>query len=807
MYKGWYSTQDELFLSESEVTEVKQADGTSQKVSVESGHPVEWMEEKNYLFRLSHFQGDLVHWLRSSEGVVKPAKFQKLLMHWIDAGLQDLSLSRQSTRVHWGIRVPEDGSQTIYVWLDALVNYLTVSGYPDKNHTWPPDCHVIGKDILKFHGIYWPAFLMAAGLEPPRSILCHSHWTVNDEKMSKSKGNIVCPYKKVDKYTADGIRYFLLKEGVPHSDGNFNNTKVQRLLNAELADTLGNLLSRCTAPLVNKHQMFPSYDAEAFESYANGQKILDQLHDLCDKVKDKYLEGNIYQGIDEVMTVLRQSNALVQDAKPWELAKSKSGETRLNAVLHVALEVLRVSGIVLQPVIPVLATRILDKLQVLKLWQRATPAKNASALIGLDVKPANALLSGMDTKPGLAPAPASASQGSLPGESAKPRPDSEAGKNASTAPVSSAPAVPIAFSPSATNALSPPNRNLSGLRPKRDSVKSGRPHDPSGEHKSALAPREQPKDLADTAALPTAMTSQDAPQRHRRHLPHKSSRGAQHQASEAGNQEKHRGKRHKHKASGAAGCVGEGAKKSNLELSPPVVHSELQPQATSPEERKNLLSPTGLSEDNTLETIETRVADVFSNAEHSLGQQRSENASEKPGCSDSAVTAENARCDEGSKDDGVQSGTTVSHDVEGKAVVGAAANHEADRGAGRKIGKVVVSRELDKTPVGTIASAGAHGGAGTEVVENSGCACAKEGDSAGVEEPKKQTGVTVVSPHAEAENIGETRRESPAAVTPTSMTQRMTASGRQRCKRKSVDQRSLYSLTTLRDLASITALF
>lgn len=364
MYKGWYSTQDELFLSESEVTEVKQADGTSQKVSVESGHPVEWMEEKNYLFCLSHFQEDLVHWLKSSEGVVKPAKFQKLLMHWIEAGLQDLSLSRQSTRVHWGIRVPEDSSQTIYVWLDALVNYLTVSGYPDKNHAWPPDCHVIGKDILKFHGIYWPAFLMAAGLEPPRSILCHSHWTVNDEKMSKSKGNIVCPYKKVDKYTADGIRYFLLKEGVPHSDGNFNNTKVQRLLNAELADTLGNLLSRCTAPLVNKHQMFPSYDAEAFESYADGQKILDQLRDLGDKVKDKYLEGNIYQGIDEVMTVLRQTNALVQDAKPWELAKSESAETRLNAVLHVALEVLRVSGIVLQPVIPVLATRILDKLQV-----------------------------------------------------------------------------------------------------------------------------------------------------------------------------------------------------------------------------------------------------------------------------------------------------------------------------------------------------------------------------------------------------------------------------------------------------------
>lgn len=362
-YKGWYSTQEELFLSDSEIKEVPKEDGTPQKVSVESGHPVEWMEEKNYVFRLSRFQDDLIHWLKSP-GVVKPAKFQDLLVHWIRAGLQDLSVSRQSSRVKWGIRVPGDETQTIYVWLDALVNYLTVSGYPGPNHTWPPDCHVIGKDILKFHGIYWPAFLIAAGLEPPRSILCHSHWTVNNEKMSKSKGNVLCPVKKVDKYTADGIRYFLLREGVPHSDGNFNSVKVQRLLNAELADTLGNLLSRCTAPLVNKQQIFPAYNSKSFEELPDGQKVLVELQGLPDKVKARYLEGNIYQGLDEVMHVLRRTNAVVQDAKPWELAKSPDAGHRLDAVLHMALEVLRVSAIVLQPVIPVLSTKILDKLQV-----------------------------------------------------------------------------------------------------------------------------------------------------------------------------------------------------------------------------------------------------------------------------------------------------------------------------------------------------------------------------------------------------------------------------------------------------------
>ena len=144
--------------------------------------------------------------------------------------LPDLSVSRPSRRLHWGIPVPDDPSQTIYVWLDALVNYLTAAGYPSKMSVWPPNCHVIGKDILKFHAIYWPAFLMAAHLELPRKILCHSHWTVEGSKMSKSKGNVVDPIQLVHPYTAEGVRYFLLREAVPHSDANFSHKKMVNYL-------------------------------------------------------------------------------------------------------------------------------------------------------------------------------------------------------------------------------------------------------------------------------------------------------------------------------------------------------------------------------------------------------------------------------------------------------------------------------------------------------------------------------------------------------------------------------------------------
>ncbi|CAG2102294.1 unnamed protein product [Medioppia subpectinata] len=247
-YEGWYCVSDETFVTETQTF----INENNIRVSTESGNAVEWSAEENYIFKLSQFKDKIVDWINSGD-TVQPSVFAHILRHEVEKGLRDISVSRPKGRVNWGIEVPNDSEQVIYVWFDALINYLTVSGYPgDKNHIWPPDCQVIGKDILKFHGIYWPAFLMAAGLEPPHSLLCHSHWLRDDIKMSKSKGNVVDPFQCVKDYTSDGFRYFLLRQGSLHTDSNFTELNVKKYLNAELADNLGNLLSRCTAKAINK---------------------------------------------------------------------------------------------------------------------------------------------------------------------------------------------------------------------------------------------------------------------------------------------------------------------------------------------------------------------------------------------------------------------------------------------------------------------------------------------------------------------------------------------------------------------------
>ncbi|GLH16698.1 Methionine--tRNA ligase, mitochondrial [Gryllus bimaculatus] len=284
-YAGWYCISEESFLSEGQLTEKPGPDGKLQKVSAETGHSVEWTEEENFMFRLSSFQNDLLYWLKDDH-IVQPLKFHKQLVSWIqdDSLMQDISISRSKERVHWGIPVPDNSDQTIYVWLEALVNYLSVVGYPDNQFQrfWPPDVQVIGKDILKFHGIYWPAFLMAAGLDPPRTLFCHSHWTVNQEKMSKSKNNIVDPNDMLQTYGSNGFRYFLLREGTPHSDANFSATKVKNILNSELADSLGNLLNRCCSRAVNPKQIFPLYNQDSFAKYceSDAKKLISHLTTL-----------------------------------------------------------------------------------------------------------------------------------------------------------------------------------------------------------------------------------------------------------------------------------------------------------------------------------------------------------------------------------------------------------------------------------------------------------------------------------------------------------------------------------------------
>ena len=356
-HEGWYCVQDETFLTENQL--VTKADGL--KVSAESGHPVEWCTEENYVFKLSNFSQKILNYLDKDESVIRPKVFRNHLNSFFENGLPDISVSRPSSRLKWGIPVPNDPSQTIYVWLDALTNYLTVAGYPDHLKNWPPSCHVIGKDILKFHAIYWPGFLMAAGLDPPESILCHSHWMVGDEKMSKSKGNVIDPNMLMDQVSEEGLRYFLLREGTPHSDGNFSDKKMRNYLDSELANTLGNLLSRVSKGTILESQQFPAgVDSNHCSQLA--LDLMDQAERLPSTAAQHFSDFNYHLGVDAIMQLLRDCNGFIQEEKPWEL--KKSDRERLQTVLLLALECLRVSGILLQPIVPHLTDLLLTKLGV-----------------------------------------------------------------------------------------------------------------------------------------------------------------------------------------------------------------------------------------------------------------------------------------------------------------------------------------------------------------------------------------------------------------------------------------------------------
>ena len=265
------------------------------RYAIESGHPTEWISETNYMFRLSAFKAQLRELLASGQ-FITPVKYQEILHAQIDS-LEDLSVSREASRVKWGLPVPDDPQQIIYVWLDALVNYLTVVGYPDTtkvNQTWPPDYHVIGKDILRFHAIYWPAFLMAAGLPTPKRLFCHGHWLVDNRKMSKSVGNVIDPFECLAKYGKDGLRYFLLREGVPDTDSNVNEDKLVNVVNAELSNTLGNLYQRCLP--FNRLEVYPQWQRVRHIMTAHDLELVDRLDKLASLCSEDFERFNFYKG-------------------------------------------------------------------------------------------------------------------------------------------------------------------------------------------------------------------------------------------------------------------------------------------------------------------------------------------------------------------------------------------------------------------------------------------------------------------------------------------------------------------------------
>ncbi|CAM9380221.1 unnamed protein product [Bubo scandiacus] len=378
-YEGWYCTPEECFLPESQLAEHRDAQGRPCKVSLETGHQVHWTKEENYMFRLSAFQDPLRKWLQDNPQAISPYPFYQRVLHWLEEDLPDLSISRERSRLQWGIPVPSDSTQTIYVWVDALVNYLSVVGYPETHgEWWPAVHHVVGKDILKFHAVYWPALLMAAGLAPPERILVHSHWTVRGQKMSKSLGNVIDPFACIGQYTVDGFRYFLLRQGVPERDCDYYDEKVVKVVNSELADALGGLLNRSTALSINPSNAYPCFSESCFpkvldyretkgmgRASAEDYEFVASVASLPLQVAN-YFEGfQIYKALECIALCVRQTNSFFQRHRPWKLNRKDPAEQLwLDTIIHVTLECLRVYGTLLQPVIPHTADRLLSRLAV-----------------------------------------------------------------------------------------------------------------------------------------------------------------------------------------------------------------------------------------------------------------------------------------------------------------------------------------------------------------------------------------------------------------------------------------------------------
>jgi methionyl-tRNA synthetase len=354
-YEGWYAVRDEAFYGPDELTE---RDGVKY---APSGAPVEWVREPSYFFKLSAWADKLLEYYEINPDFIAPASRRNEVISFIKSGLSDLSISRTSFR--WGVPVPGDDAHVMYVWLDALTNYITALGYPDEKAElwkfWPADVHFVGKDILRFHAIYWPAFLMAADLPPPRRVFAHGWWTNEGQKISKSLGNVIDPLALVEEFGLDPVRYFLLREVPFGQDGDFARGALVNRLNGELADVLGNLANR-TLSLIQRNcegkLPGPSTPAEADAG------LLAPLKTMVETV-GKLLENQQYHlALEEIFVQVRGANGYITVQAPWAL--KKTDPVRMAEVLRHLHTALRAYATILQPFMPSSMTALLDQLGV-----------------------------------------------------------------------------------------------------------------------------------------------------------------------------------------------------------------------------------------------------------------------------------------------------------------------------------------------------------------------------------------------------------------------------------------------------------
>src|SRR5712691_9106883 len=356
-YSGWYSVRDEAFYDESETRLNEQGVRVGPQ-----GTPVEWLEEESYFFKLSAYQQKLLDLYARVPDFVLPKERLNEVTSFVRGGLKDLSISRAT--LNWGIPVPGNNRHVMYVWVDALTNYITAAGFPDTESEkfkryWPADLHVIGKDIVRFHAVYWPAFLMSAGIEVPRRIFSHGFLFNRGEKMSKSVGNVVDPFTMTDAYGVDQFRYFFLREVPFGQDGNYSHEAIVNRINADLANDLGNLAQRSLSMIGKAFggklpEPGPFSDAD--------KTILAAADAMIGKAREAMKTQQLHQVLNTVWAVVADANRYFAGEAPWALAKTDPAKQ--GTVLYVTAEVIRQVAILCQPFVPASAAKLLDLLAV-----------------------------------------------------------------------------------------------------------------------------------------------------------------------------------------------------------------------------------------------------------------------------------------------------------------------------------------------------------------------------------------------------------------------------------------------------------
>jgi len=355
-YAGWYSVRDEAYYAEEETVV-----GEDNVRRGPQGTPVDWVEEKSYFFRLSAYQDRLLALYESQPDFIGPDSRRNEVTSFVRGGLRDLSISR--TTFDWGVKVPDDPEHVMYVWVDALTNYITGVGFPDEGdrnwHYWPADVHIIGKDIIRFHAVYWPAFLMSAGVPVPKRVYAHGFLFNRGEKMSKSVGNVVDPFNLADQYGVDQVRYFFMREVPFGQDGNYNHEAIVARINADLANDLGNLAQRSLSMVAKQLGGVLPTPGEFSD---NDKAILAEADAMIGVARTAMATQQIHAWLNAVWSVVAEANRYFAGEAPWALAKTDPA--RQHTVLYVTAEVIRQIAILTQPVMPVASEKLLDSLGI-----------------------------------------------------------------------------------------------------------------------------------------------------------------------------------------------------------------------------------------------------------------------------------------------------------------------------------------------------------------------------------------------------------------------------------------------------------